>query len=329
MKSSFPFICAFSVSLVSGTLVALTASNWLTVWLGLELNLISFLPLITIKGSAQQTESAIKYFLIQALGSGLVLLGGLRLSLIWSLWGSIFVLSGLSLKLGAAPLHFWLPMVINGISWLNCLILATWQKIAPLFLLFSLTHLTRKPAMLLASLSAIIGGLGGINQTSLRALIAYSSIGHIGWLILLAQTSSFSVILYFSIYVSITLPIFLFLWISDTTHLSKTSSIKQISSQYIVSLCLLLISLGGVPPLTGFVAKWFALQRLIYIRIPASIILIAGALISLYYYLALLFALVINSSGSSHIQVSWSAIPASQLILLMFPVFGIGLLTVC
>jgi len=104
----------FMTSLLTGTFVAVSASSWFTAWLGLELNLLSFIPLISSKSNLYSSEAALKYFLIQALGSALILAAapGFLLNLIEP---QVIILSALLLKIGAAPVHFWFPSVIQGI----------------------------------------------------------------------------------------------------------------------------------------------------------------------------------------------------------------------
>nr|DBA44324.1 TPA_asm: NADH dehydrogenase subunit 2 [Depressigyra globulus] len=294
---------------VFGTLYSLSASHWLAVWAGLEINLIAFIPLMLYRGTVLETESAIKYFIFQAVGSALIMLGSL-LSLgpdfIWSLStngvmlslekGVIILIIGLLLKLGAFPFHFWFPSVAGGISWFSNLLLFTWQKIAPLFLFFLLMcawqAILMVPIMLAVVGSSIIGGIGGINQTQLRALLAYSSIAHMGWMLFCSYLSETSVKLYLSIYFFITACIFLLAWSTEmnlifqafSSFLGKNSMLRSV-------VMLLLLSLGGIPPLLGFVPKWVVLNLSEPTGLTITVMaLILGSLFSLFYYLALVFS---------------------------------------
>lgn len=328
MHSIFPFSSCFYTTLISGTIISLTANRWLTVWLGLELNLISFLPIILLTHRSQETESAIKYFLIQALGSGFVLMGGLGTSLLSVSWAYILISMGLIIKLGLAPLHFWLPRVMGGINWLNCLILTTWQKVAPLFLCFSLLTFNIAPILCLGALSSIVGGVGGINQTNLRALLAYSSIGHVGWLVIMSQISALTLVIYFSVYILVSAPLFFILLNLSGTQVNQVSSIQSWPLNYIVVFALLLLSLGGIPPLTGFIAKWFAIQSLVLVSGFTTSLLIAGSLISLYYYLVLFFSLVTRAFNAGHfINLKANAPNLWVPYTLVLPLAGLGLVS--
>ena len=141
--------------------------------------MLSFIPLIRDNNNLISTEASLKYFLTQALASAVLLfaiiLFLLENNLLINLdnsYSRIIIISSLLLKRGTAPFHFWFPNVIEGLSWINSLILITWQKIAPLILI---SYLNIKSIILTcAIISVIIGSLGGLNQTSLRKLISLS-----------------------------------------------------------------------------------------------------------------------------------------------------------
>nr|YP_005255124.1 NADH dehydrogenase subunit 2 [Fergusonina taylori]ADY85991.1 NADH dehydrogenase subunit 2 [Fergusonina taylori] len=176
----------FLMILVMSTLVAISANSWLSAWMGLEINLLSFIPLVK-DNTLMSSEGAMKYFLTQALASSVLLMSLIILSMKnsymnFNLMNSNFLLvSALLTKMGAAPFHFWFPSMIENISWMNSLILMTWQKIAPLFLICNL--LLHPIVYMSIILSAIFGAIGGLNQTSLRKLMAYSSINHLSWML--------------------------------------------------------------------------------------------------------------------------------------------------
>lgn len=145
------------------------------IWIALELNIISFIPLLTHSSWLQETEAGIKYLLFQAMGSAFILLSAVNPAL------SILTTLGLLVKLGAAPFHFWFPSVISRISWTAAILLLTWQKIAPIrILITSSIEFGSSSLPLLGALGALIGGLGGLAQSRLRPMLAYSSVGHIG-----------------------------------------------------------------------------------------------------------------------------------------------------
>lgn len=326
-----PSITLFLASLFLGTLLALSRAHWIFVWVGLELNLLSFIPLLTSSPLTPTTEAAITYFLAQALGSGLFLLGALT-SLAPSqifiplISPTLFILLGLLTKLGFPPFHFWFPSVIALASWPLCLLLTTWQKLTPLFLLFySLPPKETFPFILLISTGAVVGGVGGLTQTQLRPLLAYSSIGHTTWIIT-ARISSFSIsLIYLRIYIAISIPLF---WTLSTT--SSSSNISTLNLTFAplilkINIFLLIISLGGLPPFLGFLPKLIVIESL-RTSIPfILLILIIGSLLNLYYYLNLVFINILSSQKSPLIPQNLNSSPLLNLLLLILGALTLGL----
>lgn len=196
------------------------------------------------------------------------------------------------MKIGAAPLHFWLPEVVRGISWYINIIILTWQKIAPIILLFY----SIKSSIIIRIfiiLSALIGRLEGINQTCLRKLLVFSSINHIRWILSALSRSLNSWLLYFLIYSFINLNIIFLLNLNKIfffRQIDKISPNKSIKFFFFINF----LSLGGLPPFIGFFIKWTTLNEIIYNKLFfLSIILIILTLIALYFYLRITFRTLI------------------------------------
>uniref|UniRef100_A0AAU6QGG5 NADH-ubiquinone oxidoreductase chain 2 n=1 Tax=Prionospio sp. 6 MH-2023 TaxID=3059274 RepID=A0AAU6QGG5_9ANNE len=283
----YPFMHLFILTLFTSTIMALSSYQWLMVWMSLELNMLSFIPMISSSNWFQESEASLKYLLFQALGSSLLLLAAINQSL------SFLILLGLTMKLGLAPFHFWFPSVMKSMSWPVALLLLTWQKIAPMALLFSMFSSYLYLLSLIATTSAIVGGLGGMVQSQLRPMLAYSSIGHMGWMLAIAPHSPSISFTYLFTYIAISVPI---IW---SSLLSKIDSTKKKSPSYTLSLFILfplIISLSGLPPLTGFVPKLLVIMFLPSFLIMLTLIL--GSLINLSYYLNFFFTLIMSSVSS-------------------------------
>lgn len=313
MTFTTPFLIISISTLIVRTLIALSSSNWLIIWLAIELNLISFIPMINSTSRFQETEASVKYLLVQALGSRLLILRSITMWATHQIIPQIrtLLLFSLLIKIGIAPCHLWYPSVITSIAWTPALILSTWQKLAPLSIIsFILIKSSIILICILAILNALTGGLIGLNQTHLRTIIAYSSITHMGWIIaLIYRNLPLSTILYFTIYSLLIRPIFFILYkINRKTLAQLNSSSNKYKLQFIV-IPVIFLSLGGLPPLTGFFPKWLT----IYLISPESflllIFLIIGSLINLYFYLNIVFSSIlrkniINSSWNINILIS-------------------------
>nr|QHT64973.1 NADH dehydrogenase subunit 2 [Hesionides sp. PA-2020] len=280
-----PSSALFMVTLFSGTLITLSSSQWLFVWSGMELNLLSFIPLITQGSSRQEAEAALKYFLTQAVGSALLLLGALcyKMFLSYNYLSSLLILLSLILKLGAAPFHAWFPQVMSCLSWPLCIMISTWQKIAPISLLFMMLP---NPMLIWIGLtSAFIGGLGGLNQSQLRPLLAYSSVGHLGWMLILIFMNQPAATSYLIIYMIMTISLMMLMNLSNLSS-RNISAIMNIPMVPAFTISLMLLSLGGMPPFLGFFPKWQAIQLMTSQEMHlTAILMISGALINLFYYL--------------------------------------------
>nr|AXA45419.1 NADH dehydrogenase subunit 2 [Eubela sp. MNHN IM 2013-9671] len=344
MFSSLPFNFMFLTTMSIGTVISLSSTHWLGMWIGLEVNLIGFLPIIIYMKNTVEGESAVKYFITQAIGSAFIILGSLlafTLSFSWDLYttemtwgvGIWILLGGLLLKLGLFPFHYWLPSVMAGMSWFSCLILATWQKLAPLFLLVCLFELNSFQMIpmaicLIAMGSSLIGGIGGLNQTQLRALLAYSSIGHLGWMVFSAMMSEWAMKIYLMIYIMISLCLFMSLWMSNMNTMKNVISVGNLYSYYILVIVLLL-SLAGLPPLVGFISKMMVILMAVSKPWVYSVfIMIIGSLMSLFYYLGLLFSMFLSSSkeNSSELEIFKKSSTMSVFIIMLNFLGGVGLM---
>nr|YP_010281942.1 NADH dehydrogenase subunit 2 [Turbo cornutus]UKH51321.1 NADH dehydrogenase subunit 2 [Turbo cornutus] len=322
MFSVMPFGFLFIFVLVFGSIMSLSSLHWLGIWVGLEVNLMGFIPILVYRGITQETESGMKYFIVQALGSGMIMLGSLisfNISFSWELMGLVsssiglmILIFGLMIKLGSFPFHFWLPSVMAGISWMSCMILTTWQKVAPVFLLSSLLHGWSNSTtweisilIIIASFSSIVGGVGGLNQTQIRAILAYSSIAHMGWMVFCGVVSESVLKIYFLIYFVVSICIFVTLWCFESSYYIQMGSLvgekMKINEVFLI---VMLLSLGGMPPFLGFVGKWLAIWFSCNGYFPGCILfLLLGSLISLFYYLSLFFSVMFFSGykfGSSN-----------------------------
>nr|YP_009468698.1 NADH dehydrogenase subunit 2 [Monomia gladiator]AVA09757.1 NADH dehydrogenase subunit 2 [Monomia gladiator] len=291
----------FFFTLITGTVLSISSSSWFGAWLGLELNLLSFIPLITIKLCPYLAETAIKYFLIQALASTILIMSSSMYMYFPNLSYSLITLS-LLMKLGAAPLHFWFPQVIEGLSWPQSFILLTIQKIAPMFLI---SYLTFSPKLnflicLSAILSALIGALGGLNVMKLRKLMAFSSINHMSWMLIAMTINDSSWTLYFLFYSFISASVILLFYLNRSLLLSDliNRSKKNMITNFFLPMNLL--SLGGLPPFMGFMPKWIMIQTFVSNSMIFIIsILLFSSLITLYFYLRLFVPLILLSFPSS------------------------------
>nr|ACR77899.1 NADH dehydrogenase subunit 2 [Amolops cucae]ACR77901.1 NADH dehydrogenase subunit 2 [Amolops cucae] len=294
----------FLLSLAVGTTITLASYHWLLAWIGLEINTLAIIPIMTKIPHPRAVEAATKYFLIQATASALVLFSSLINAWQVGQWNistltylPMNVLSiALMMKLGLAPMHFWLPEVLQGISLPTGLILSTWQKIAPMALLLQTSHQINLNLITILGLTSIlVGGWGGIAQTQLRKIIAFSSIGHLGWMVIVLKYSPQLTLFNFSLYLLMTAAMFMSLMMISATKMSEISTSWPKTPALTATTMLILLSLAGLPPLTGFAPKLLIILELIKQNsILLATIMMMASLLSLFFYLRLAYIVVLT-----------------------------------
>nr|ARH54416.1 NADH dehydrogenase subunit 2 [Lasioderma redtenbacheri] len=279
-----------------GTFIAISSYSWLGMWMGLEINLLCIIPLMNNKYIPISSESSLKYFITQSLASTILLysliLMSKNLNFYYFVDFNYLMLLNLSLfiKMGAAPFHFWFPEIIDGLDWFSSFLILTWQKIAPMMILLSNISSLKFIIFVIIS-SMLIGGIQGLNQTSMRKILAYSSINHIGWMISSLLLTFFVWFVYFMIYSLISLVIILILSYYQIYHLNQFISQFSFNSLLKLNLSLNFLSLGGLPPFLGFFPKWLVINSLSsagFVYLPVFMVILT--LITLYYYVRLILS---------------------------------------
>nr|YP_010164884.1 NADH dehydrogenase subunit 2 [Jesogammarus hinumensis]QRN71589.1 NADH dehydrogenase subunit 2 [Jesogammarus hinumensis] len=287
----FFFFFSFSILLVVST------NSWFIAWLAMEINLMSFIPMM-MKKNKYTVESALKYFLVQSMGSSMIIMASIFF-LMFKLLPAIIIFFGLMLKSGAAPFHQWLPSIADGISWPNIFLLFTIQKISPLCMttFLHLSNTTLYLFYLHIVSSALVGALGGLNQTSLRKIMSYSSISHMSWMLAALMNSIYSWITYFSLYIFIILSVVANFYFLQMFYMSQMF-MKKNYNPFLLSVSLL--SLGGLPPFTGFIPKFIVSQELItQTNLFILFILLTSVFLTLFFYARMFFVLLLSATNTS------------------------------
>ena len=270
-----------ALGIVIGTFIVISTTSWPLTWVGLELNLICFIPLV-IKEESNKGPS-IMYFITQSIGSLIVLINGLGLE------SNNFILPiitiAIVIKLGAVPVHFWVPSVIPLLTPLGAFVTLSWQKVAP----FSILTSIQLSKWGLSIINVLVGAASIIALSTMISVIIFSGIVQIGWIFSLNEIYFWC---YVWLYFFILSPIFIFI--------HSTSK----------NFALRLLNAGGLPPFTGFFIKLIAITQL-----PRwlSVFLLLSRTISLLSYTRIL----INTSFSMNKISPFITIPL--FIGILFP----------
>nr|BBD20487.1 NADH dehydrogenase subunit 2 [Cyrtodactylus auribalteatus] len=303
------------MSLSTSTIITMSSNHWLLAWIGLELNTLSILPMIIKMHHPRAAEATTKYFLIQATAATMILLAGITNTWQTGQWSishmtptpTLLTTTAIMLKLGAAPMHLWYPQALQGVTMNTALVISTWQKIAPLTLLYMTHHSLNHTILLTMGLtSALIGGWAGLNQTQTRMILAFSSIAHMGWLLTAMALAPSLTTLTMITYLSTTIATFM-----PTATITKTitdiGTTWTTSAPTLATMMITLMSLGGLPPLTGFMPKWLILKELTSTGLtPLATMILLASLPSLFFYVRLAYLTVLTTPpATTNTEYKW------------------------
>ncbi|MBB4066692.1 NADH-quinone oxidoreductase subunit NuoN [Gellertiella hungarica] len=308
-----------------GMMLMISANNLISVYMGLELQSLALYVLAAInRDNVRSTEAGLKYFVLGALSSGMMLYG---MSLVYGftgntgfteiaaalssetrslgfVFGLVFVLSGFAFKISAVPFHMWTPDVYEGAPTPVTAFFAGAPKIAAIAMLTRIVlsafdpvfHDWQQVIVFISIASMILGSFAAIGQKNIKRLMAYSSIGHMGYaLVGLAahnQTGVSGLVIYMTIYIAMTLGTFAIIMSMRNAEGQPSENIDDLaglsSSNPFMALILtlLMFSLAGIPPLAGFFAKYFVFVAAIEAKLYAlAIIGVLASVVGAYYYL--------------------------------------------
>lgn len=283
-----------------GSIIVISSNNWLSCWIGLEINLISFIPFLYKITKFKSIEASLIYFLFQSFASLILLLSIILYLFLFNKFTQIFcklLIISLLIKIGRAPFHFWVLLVIENLRWVKRLILITWQKIGPFILLIYCVN--RKIILLFLFFCAFFRSIIGFNQNSLQKIIGYSSINHTSWILGRILLNKFIWINYYFFYSFILVRVIIIFYKINLFYLNQIFFvIKNYSLKLIIFFNIL--SIGGLPPFLGFFPKILVINNLIILNYYLiTFTLIFFTLIVLFFYIRIIYVtLIINSLNS-------------------------------
>nr|YP_010852847.1 NADH dehydrogenase subunit 2 [Symbrenthia lilaea]WGL40266.1 NADH dehydrogenase subunit 2 [Symbrenthia lilaea]WGN99216.1 NADH dehydrogenase subunit 2 [Symbrenthia lilaea]WKR35334.1 NADH dehydrogenase subunit 2 [Symbrenthia lilaea] len=285
-KMFFLFIMFFS------TLISISSNSWLGCWIGLEINLLSFIPLMSNPNNLLNSEASLKYFLTQSIASINFLFSILLCLILFKNFFinnlfSILINSSLLMKMGSTPFHFWFPNIMEGLSWLNCFILMTWQKISPMILISYYMNFYLMFFMMI--INVMIGTISSFNQSSLRKLMAFSSINNLGWMLAALSISENLWLTYFLFY-SFLISIMCFLFY--TLNIYYINQLFNYNLNFFIKISIMInfLSLGGLPPFLGFFPKWLIINFLLFNNLFIILFFFfLSSLIMLFIYIRIIY----------------------------------------
>nr|YP_009236625.1 NADH dehydrogenase subunit 2 [Hormaphis betulae]AMJ17090.1 NADH dehydrogenase subunit 2 [Hormaphis betulae] len=277
--------------LMFSTLMTISSSNWLSMWMGLELNLFAIIPIFNMKMSIYSVESTMKYFLIQAFASILLLMFLTYKSMFFLINNNMLIILPLLMKLSLMPFHLWLPSMVEGLNWSSCLIMLTWQKISPMIMI---SYLNTNKNMIFLIILIFSNTIFGMNQNSFRKILAISSINNSSWMLFAILMNENLWINYFIIYSMLNLMI---INILNKYNINYINQLKFFNMNFLfkINLLMLILSIMGLPPMLGFIMKWMLIKNLMYNNMYLiMLMLITLTIMNLYMYMKMMYFILFN-----------------------------------
>nr|AUW38589.1 NADH dehydrogenase subunit 2 [Lamprocoris roylii] len=302
-----------------GTILTASSSNWISMWMGLEINMMGFIPLMSNKNKST-SEAMMIYLLTQSISSMILMFSISMLNLTMNEMFYNLIMISLLIKLGAAPFHMWLPEMLSKLNWMTNMMLMTWQKIAPMLMMNNLI-VNNMMLYLTTMMSVIVGSIGGLNQMSLRKIMGYSSINHLGWMISLTKTKN-NWIMYLMIYSIIVMSLCWLFNQYNTMHINQMNNLNMTMTEKL-NYIILMMSLGGLPPLLGFLPKWIVIQTMINNNLfLLLLIMIMCSMVSLFYYMRTMTSMMLSFSMTNKwvkITMSYGTILTMLMLNMSLP----------
>nr|AZL93439.1 NADH dehydrogenase subunit 2 [Pristaulacus sp. ZJUH_2016030] len=310
--------------LMLSPLMCISSNNWFSMWISLELNMLSFIPLL-IFNKKFISDSLILYFLIQSFSSSIFLFSSLFFffqllnykSILFIIFNKMFLFS-LIMKLGIFPFHFWFIKLILSSSWMNCFIISSFQKIIPMIILFHiLIHYIL--FFFLIIFSSLMSMILSLNLMNLRTILGFSSLNHTSWMLMSIPLNKLFWMYYMMFYSIILFTLINLFNILNLNYINQMNLMFNFYKNLIkVFIFFNFISLGGLPPLLGFLSKWLiinlSLNFFLYLQI---FLLIMCSLVFLYIYI-LMFINMIMFNFSINFSISMNFFIWKKFINLNF-----------
>nr|YP_010990682.1 NADH dehydrogenase subunit 2 [Rhotana formosana]WOW99126.1 NADH dehydrogenase subunit 2 [Rhotana formosana] len=303
-------------------MMMLSSNSILFMWMNMEINMIMLITILT--KSKLIKDQIMKYIVIQTTASSIMMLSILiNTTFKMNIKESLLMMISMTMKMGLIPTHLWLPELMQSISWNKCLIMTTIQKIPPTMIISQMTNM--KLILMSMTLSLLMSPISGFKQTSLKKMMAYSSISNSSWMIISLNISMKMFMLYFITYMLITL---MTMNMFKKLKMNFLTQMKKMNMNNKMSLIMNMLSNSGMPPMLGFLPKWMILQNILNTSIIISMMMIISSVMMMFMYLKLINPMMMNSNSTKKNKNNMNIIMMYNLVnllgmplLMLMPIF--------
>ncbi|YP_002970928.1 NADH dehydrogenase subunit 2 (mitochondrion) [Lycorma delicatula] len=280
----------FIMTMTMSIMMTMSSNSMMFSWMSMEINLISFLPLL--KKSNKMNEQSMKYLIIQSMSSSIMMTSMIINAIInCPINESILMMMSILMKMGMIPFHLWVPSIMQMMSWEMCMMMMTMQKMIPTIIATQMTSI--KLMMMSMIMSMIMAPISGMKQTSLKKLMAYSSISNSPVMIFSLMISKQQFIFLLIMYTTINLTMM------NTFKKNNINFLNQINNQTNLtkmSLMISSLSMSGMPPTLGFLMKWMIMKSTICMTPMIPLIMLISSILSTFMYLNMMIPTMTKSN---------------------------------
>nr|WOW99087.1 NADH dehydrogenase subunit 2 [Paravarcia sp.] len=277
------------IFIIMSTTMMMSSNNIFYSWMSMEINMISFLPLLT--KSKKMSDQPMKYFIIQSVASSMMLMSILINSMIETPINlSNMLMISMLMKMGMMPFHLWMVNTMQSMTWTNCMLLSTLQKIAPTMIISQ--TMTIMMTIMPTMLSMFMAPIAAMNQTSTKSIMAYSSISNSPWMIMSMMMSKQMFLMFFFMYSMLTIMTMKKMKESNIMFINQMTS-KSMKKK--INLIILILSMSGMPPMLGFLPKWMILEKMMLSSMLIPMMMILSSMTSTFIYMKMISMMVMMS----------------------------------
>nr|YP_010610850.1 NADH dehydrogenase subunit 2 [Sahlbergotettix salicicola]WAP91671.1 NADH dehydrogenase subunit 2 [Sahlbergotettix salicicola] len=293
----------FYMNMLLGVMLSLSSNNWIMMWVGMEISLMSFIPLM-VSNLIISSECSMKYFIIQSMSSSIFILGVIFMLMGVNMNYEMIITLSMAMKMGVAPFHTWMLSIIEGLNYSVMFNLFTIMKIVPMMIIMNMNLNLN----LIIIFTLLIGSIMGLNQNSIRSMLTYSSIFNMGFMMYAMKNMSLW-LLYFCLYSINLFMLTLVLSMNNVNYLNQLI-INKFELKLKLSLWILMLSSGGMPPMIGFLGKLIVIELSINFNDwLITVSMIFTSLLTMFYYNRLCFV----SMSISSLMTKWKIMSFSWL----------------
>nr|YP_010591415.1 NADH dehydrogenase subunit 2 [Stethoconus japonicus]UFQ24454.1 NADH dehydrogenase subunit 2 [Stethoconus japonicus] len=292
---------SFTLMMILSTIMVTSSNNWMNMWMGMEINMMSFIVIMFNSKNNFLSQSSMMYFLTQSMASIMFIMMMMMfnfniIKMEKTIMSNIMMMT-MMIKMGSPPFHFWFPNIMNKTNWMTCMLMSTWQKVAPMYVMSQMMTDSYMMIMIIIT-NVITGALMGLNHTSTRMIMAYSSITHTGWMMSCMLSNKKSWLMYMALYSLLMMSVCMMMYKYNIMHINQMN-LKNMYPYEKITLLIMMMSMGGMPPFLGFLPKWIALENMIHLsKMPLLMVMMMSSLLTLSYYLRLVSSTSLMSMHS-------------------------------